>query len=63
MTLNLKDVDHLDAGALQILLVLKIEQKKRGRQLDLIDVSPHLRRWFDHAGAVDRFFIAEKNDE
>jgi anti-anti-sigma factor len=64
VTLNLKNVDHLDASALQILLTLGMEQKKCGRRLDLIHVSSHLRQWFDYSGAVDQFFmIAEKNDE
>jgi anti-anti-sigma factor len=64
VTLNLKNVDHLDASALQILLTLGMEQKKRGRQLDLINVSPQLRQWFCYSGAGDQFFmIAEKNHD
>jgi anti-anti-sigma factor len=64
VTLNLKNVDHLDASALQILLTLGMEQKKRGRQLDLINVSPQLRQWFGYSGAGDQFFmIAEKNHD
>lgn len=63
VTLSLKNVDHLDASSLQILLALEMEQKKRGRQMDLINVSSHLRQWFDYSGAVEYFMIAEKNDE
>lgn len=64
MTLDLKNLDHLDASALQILLALEMEQKKQGRQLHLANVSAHLRQWFDYSGAVDQFFmIAQENDE
>ena len=64
VTLNLKNIDHLDASALQILLTLGIEQKKRGRQLDLTHVSPPLRQWIEYSGAVDQFvMVAQKNDE
>ena len=60
VTLNLKNLDHLDASALQILLALDMEQKKQGRQLHLANVSAHLRQWFDYSGAVDQFFVIER---
>jgi len=56
VTLHLGQVDHLDASALQILLALVAEQKRRGRQLELADASPHLRQWFEYAGAAEEFF-------
>ncbi|HUD74655.1 MAG TPA: STAS domain-containing protein [Terracidiphilus sp.] len=60
VTLNLNSLDHLDASALQILLALDMEQKKQGRQLHLTNVSAHLRPWFDYSGAVDQFFVIER---
>jgi anti-anti-sigma regulatory factor len=36
LTVNLQGVDHLDASALQILLALAVERKKRGRGLSLL---------------------------
>jgi anti-anti-sigma factor len=56
ITLNLDGVDHLDASSLQILLALGKEQKKRGRHLDMVNASSHLRRWFEYSGAADDFF-------
>ncbi len=64
VTLNLKSLNHLDASALQILLALELEQKKWGRQLDLINVSSDLRQWFDYSGAADQFLmVAQRTDE
>jgi anti-anti-sigma regulatory factor len=55
VTLNLGGIDHLDASALQILLALDTEQKRRGRQLEVANASPHLRKWFEYAGAAEKF--------
>ncbi|MGA9069681.1 MAG: STAS domain-containing protein [Terracidiphilus sp.] len=56
VTLQLGGIDHLDASALQILLALNAEQKRRGRQLELAGASPQLRQWFAYAGAAEEFF-------
>ena len=56
VTLNLDRIDHLDASASQILLALGTEQQKRGRSLELINASPHLRQWFEFAGASEHLF-------
>ncbi|MGD0126287.1 MAG: STAS domain-containing protein [Terriglobia bacterium] len=56
VTLDLGRIEHLDASALQVLLALDAEQKKLGRRLELINVSPPLRQWFLYAGAVEHFF-------
>jgi anti-anti-sigma regulatory factor len=56
VALNLHGIDHLDASALQIFLALDVEQKKRNRNLQLINASPRLRQWFEFAGVVDLFF-------
>ncbi len=62
--LNLGRLDHLDASARQILLALDAEQKRRGRTLELANASPHLRQWFEYAGAADQFSMTErKRDE
>lgn len=50
LTVSLQAVDHLDASALQILLALAAERKKRGRGLRLTDASLALSRWFEYAG-------------
>lgn len=55
VTINLDGVNHLDASALQILLALSAEQKKRGRNLQLANASTHLRQWFEYAGSADQF--------
>lgn len=60
VTVNLYKVDHLDASALQILLALETEQKRRGQNLQLANASEHLRQWFGFAGVADRFSIAER---
>jgi ABC-type transporter Mla MlaB component len=56
IAVNLDRIDHLDASALQILLALEAEQNKQGRKLELVKASPHLRSWFEFAGADDHFF-------
>ena len=57
IALNLHGVDHLDAGALQVLLALDAEQRKRQRNLQLTNASSHLRQWFQFAGAVDLILV------
>jgi anti-anti-sigma factor len=52
VTLNLDNLDYLDASALQILLALDREQKNRGQQLSLAHVSPSLMQWFDFSGSA-----------
>jgi anti-anti-sigma factor len=55
-TLNLEQLNYLDASALQILLALDTEQKRRGGRLDLMNASPRLLQWFEYAGADQIFF-------
>jgi anti-anti-sigma regulatory factor len=50
LTVNVQGVDHLDASALQILLALAAERKKRGKGLGLANASIPLSRWFEYAG-------------
>jgi len=45
ITINLDKIDHLDASALQILLALDTEQKKKGRHIQLAKASSNLRQW------------------
>lgn len=60
LTLNLDRINHLDASALQILLALDTEQRKRGQNLHLVNASLLLRQWFDFAGAADHFSMTER---
>jgi anti-anti-sigma regulatory factor len=60
VTLNLDRIDHLDASALQIMLALGEEQKQRGRNLQLANASPHLRQWFEFAGAAGQFSLIHR---
>jgi hypothetical protein len=55
---NLEGLEYLDASALQIILALSAEQKKRARKLSLIHASPALLRWFEYTGAVQEFVFA-----
>ena len=61
VNLNLDKIDHLDASALQVLLALEAEYKKRGRIVELAHVSPSLRQWFEYAGATEKFFLTPAN--
>jgi ABC-type transporter Mla MlaB component len=54
VTLDLADVDHLDAGTLQILLALANDRQQKGLSLHLVNASPLLSRWFEYAGATAR---------
>jgi ABC-type transporter Mla MlaB component len=47
---DLADVDHLDARALQILLALADELRQKGLSLHLVNASPLLCQWFEYAG-------------
>jgi anti-anti-sigma regulatory factor len=58
VTVNLGNLEHLDASALQVLLALAAEQAKLGRKLELANASAHLRQWFEFAGAAERFSMA-----
>jgi len=53
ITLNLEGLEYLDASSLQILLAFDKEQKKRGRHLNLANISPNLRQWFEYSGAAE----------
>jgi len=61
VAVNLDRVDHLDASALQILLALDLEQKRRGQNLRLDHASPDLQKWFQFAGVADQFFMTERS--
>ena len=64
VVLELDGIDHLDASALQILLALDLELKKRKQTLRLEKASARLREWFDFAGADERFFtMGQMSDE
>lgn len=64
VTVNVCNLGHLDASALQILLALETEQKKRGGNLELANASLHLRQWFEYAGVADHFSMTDrKSDE
>jgi anti-anti-sigma factor len=52
VALSFNGVDHMDASLLQVLLAFCAEQKTQQRNLVLVNVSPHLRQWFEYAGAA-----------
>jgi ABC-type transporter Mla MlaB component len=58
LAFNLNNIDHLDASALQVLLVLEAEQKNKGRHLNLMNASQNLRQWFEYSGTAAYFFEA-----
>lgn len=58
VVVSLEGIDYLDASALQILLALHAEQKRKSRHLLLTNASPALRRWFEYAGASQHFSLA-----
>jgi anti-anti-sigma regulatory factor len=60
MTVNLQGVDHLDASALQILLALAAERKKRGKGLCLANASAALSHWFEYAGGRENISAERK---
>ena len=60
LTVNLQGVDHLDASALQILLALAAERKKRGRGLCLANASTPLSHWFEYAGGRENISAERK---
>ena len=56
ISLDLSQIDHLDASALQILLALDLECKRAERVLHIENASPVLRQWFEYSGAVAALF-------
>lgn len=52
VTLDLADLDHLDAATLQILLALANDRREKGLCLHLLNASPILQQWFAYAGAA-----------
>jgi anti-anti-sigma factor len=51
LNLDLKGINYLDAGALQILLAIAAELHRRDGRLRLVNASEELHRWFEYAGA------------
>jgi anti-anti-sigma regulatory factor len=58
VTIDVDRIDHLDASALQILLALDSELKRRKQNIHIEKASPQLLKWFQFAGADDRFIIS-----
>ena len=52
LVLDLRDIDYLEASALQIVLAIAAEQRRRGAHLQLVNASAELGRWFEFAGAA-----------
>ena len=63
VALNLDGIDRVDASALQILLALDAQQRKREQIIQLTNTSPHLRQWFELAGVVDRFSMTGRKGD
>jgi anti-anti-sigma regulatory factor len=63
VTIDVDRIDHLDASALQILLALDSELKRRKQNLHIEKVSPQLFKWFQFAGADDRFIISGQSSD
>ncbi|MFP5227346.1 MAG: STAS domain-containing protein [Acidobacteriota bacterium] len=63
LVLDLEGIDHLDASALQVLLAIGVEQRRRGGHLHLEQVSAGLRSWFGFAGATELLGLAETGEE
>jgi len=59
MIIDLEGLEHLDASALQVLLAIGSEQKRRGGVLRLENVSAGMRQWFAWAGAAELPEFAE----
>jgi len=57
LKLDLAGLSHLEASILQVLLALQLEQLKSAKSLRLVNLSPELYRWFELAGAADRFHV------
>ena len=51
LAIDLSGLDHLNAGALEVLLAAEAELHGRGGRLVLAGVSESLERWFGYAGA------------
>ncbi len=63
LVLDLDGLDYLDASALQVLLAIGAEQRRRGGTLQLEHVSPRLQQWFDYAGAAEPLGLAADRKE
>jgi ABC-type transporter Mla MlaB component len=51
VTLDFAEVDHLEAGTLQILLALANQRRKKGLSLHWVNASAQLSQWLEYAGA------------
>lgn len=61
ITIDVDNLNHLDGGALQVLLAAESQLKRNGKRLVLENVSAELNAWFGYAGAS--FFYAESAEE
>lgn len=57
LTVDFNGMESLDAGTLQVLLALEIEQERKNLRLSVTGISPELLRWFEYAGAQGHFLI------
>lgn len=63
LVLDLEGLEHLDTSALQVLLAIGAELRRRGGTLQLEHVSASLLQWFAYAGAAELTgFAAERKE-
>lgn len=63
LVLDLEGLDHLDASALQVLLAIAADQRRRGGALQIEHISASLQQWFGYAGAAELPGLAADSKE
>lgn len=53
LVVDLEGIHYLEAGALQVLLVIAAQQRERGGGFRLAHASEELHRWFEYGGAAE----------
>lgn len=61
VALDWRAVEHLGAGAIQVLLALEAALTARGRTLRVAGDNPDVRRFLDVAGLSAHFQVLERN--
>jgi anti-anti-sigma regulatory factor len=56
IVLDFSQINHLEAGGLQVVLAVRTACTSTGKSLDLVNVSPGLRAWFEQCGGADHLF-------
>jgi anti-anti-sigma factor len=61
IALDFSRIDYVEAGGLQVVLAIRAACVKTEKSLELVNVSPELRGWFEQCGGAEHLFSSAVN--